>query len=101
MGHRLAIGQRCIDARIHPRALFDQFGKESQLACRAPQFAAETRFRQAGFEPGSIHDLVAGGFQVGCDAAQEGSPSLSGDTAEGCLSRCGELRCRVHIFGSG
>ena len=80
-GKRLAVGQRGIDAGIHPGAFADDFGEEPELADGAPAFAGEAVEREAGFEMGALEQVVADGEDFLGDALEKSGAGFGAEAA--------------------
>ncbi len=96
---RLAIGQRGIDAGIHPRAFADDFGEEPKLAHGAPALAGEAIEREARFDVGALRQFVAEGENLLGDALEESGPALGADLAKQGEGFLGVGERAGHILG--
>jgi hypothetical protein len=76
-GSRFAIRIRPIDARHHPRTLFDYFREEAELTRSARSFANQARLRQSTLKLGPLNQGIDGSI----DLVRDGSQKLSSFTA--------------------
>ena len=83
---RLPLGQRRIDARIDPRTVSHDGGKQTELAAGARAFAGETREREAGLGVGALEERITERLDLGGDGLEELRPRGGGTFAVICKS---------------
>ena len=98
-GKRLAIGQRGINAGVHPGAFAHDLGEEPELAHGAPALAGESVERQARLEMGALEQAVADGEDFLGDALEEHSALFRADLAASGERFLGEGERVMDILG--